>query len=81
MTTKQEHTSLHKIHYINFQTKIHICFRCHHVWQNRMMEPLSIKIIILKKKCFFLIIYLLEQVVSSMDEKKTHIKTEDLVIS
>ena len=30
---------------------------------------------------FFLIIYLLEQVVSSMDEKKKHIKTEDLVIS
>lgn len=29
MTTKQEHTSLHKINYINFQTKIHICFRCH----------------------------------------------------
>jgi predicted PP-loop superfamily ATPase len=49
MTTKQEHTSLHKIHYTNFQTKIHICFRCHHVRQNRMMEPLSIKIITLKK--------------------------------
>ena len=65
MTTKQEHTSLHKIHYINFQTKIHNCVRFHHVRQNRMMEPLSIKIITLKKmvlryySSFFLIIYLL----------------------
>lgn len=56
MTTKQEHTSLHKIYYINFQTKIHICFRCHHVRQNRMMESLSIKIITLKKKNGFKII-------------------------